>query len=149
MVAQDQSLFFFPTLVKWAYYISNIMLTHEDLLLLHDTLLRTLLEHLQGRGWVVNPWKIWVPSTIVKFWGVICSSNIKVVPETVIVKEQAYLATMDMEEVQTFVEICGVRGLFFLTWHSAFIPYTTWDCVGLKIRVASHLWEGKNVREAD
>ena len=45
MVAQDLSLFSFPTSVKWAHYIDEMMLTCEDLPLLQD-LLQTLLEHL-------------------------------------------------------------------------------------------------------
>ena len=38
MAAQDMSLFSFPTTVKWAHYIDDIMLMCEDLPLLQETL---------------------------------------------------------------------------------------------------------------
>lgn len=60
MAAQDLLLFFFPTSVKWAHYIDDIMLTSKDLPLQQD-MLQILLEHLQGRKWAVNPQKISLP----------------------------------------------------------------------------------------
>ena len=44
----------------------DIMLTCKDLPLQQDTL-QTLLEHLQGRRWVVKPQKIQGPGTTVSF----------------------------------------------------------------------------------
>lgn len=63
------SLYSFPTLGKWAYYINDIILTCEDLPLLQD-IPQALPENLQRRVWVVNTQKIQGPVTAIKFLGV-------------------------------------------------------------------------------
>lgn len=57
MVARDLSLFSFPTSVKQAHYIDNIMLTCEDLPLLQKTY-EALLDHLEKKRWTMLLQKI-------------------------------------------------------------------------------------------
>lgn len=121
IVAQDQSLFSFPASVKWAHYIDDIMLICEDLPLLQDTL-QTLLEHLWGRGWAVNPQKIQGPGTTIMF----LISKMCIVLEAVIHEVQLYSTPKNYKEAHAFVEIWGLWGLLSPIWHSTLVPYKAW-----------------------
>lgn len=50
---------------------------------LQDTL-QAFLEHLQGKGWTVNPQKIQGLCYTIRFWGVIWLGKIHIVPKAVI-----------------------------------------------------------------
>lgn len=106
IIAWNLSLFSLPTSIKWAHYIDDMMLTCKDLPLLQDTLQALLNKYtpeLQWqRGWEVNLQRIQGPGTAIKFLGVVWSDRMYIVPETVIVKVQAYPIPKNMKEVQTF-----------------------------------------------
>lgn len=68
---------------------------------MEDTL-QTLVEHLTVRRWVLNLEKIQGPSTITKFWGVVWSGKMCVVPEAVIDKLQPNPTPKNVKEVCTF-----------------------------------------------
>ena len=116
----ENSLFFFPTSVKWASYIDDLTLTWEELPLLQNSL-PALLEHLLGRGWAVNPQKIQGSDTAIKFFRVIHSDEC--FPRNFINKVQVYPSPQNGQAFQGFG---GFVGLLYSTWHSASVPYSAW-----------------------
>lgn len=71
-----------PTMVGWAHFVEETEVTRGDLPLLWDAL-QTLLEHPQGRGWVVSTQKVQGPGPAIKFLGVIGSGKMHAVLEAV------------------------------------------------------------------
>lgn len=68
---------------------ADVRLTYEDLPLL-QAILQALLEHLWGRRFEVDMWKIQGPGTALKVGGIIWLKKMFIVPEVVIDKMQAY-----------------------------------------------------------
>ena len=98
----------------------------------------------------MNSQKIQVLDTVVKFLGVICSDKTCIVPEAVIGKVQVYPTSKNAKEVQTFV---GILEDFYsppgTVPLSLMPPGKDRAHMGLAIRAASHLGEGKNTSEVD
>ena len=111
MVAGDLSLPSFPTVVKWAHYVDAIMLTCEESPLLKGVL-KGLLEHLQGRGWALDPPDIQGPGTAIRFWELFDQGKVHAVPEVATDKVQAYSSPPRVKEVLDFVEILGFWRIF-------------------------------------
>lgn len=81
------------------------MLRHEDAQQEH---LQALLEHLRGRGCVVNPQKIQGPGIALRFWELFGWIRC-VMPEAVTDKVQAYPTSKYGKEVQSLVGIGAWR----------------------------------------
>lgn len=151
MVAWDLSLFSFPTSVKWVHYTDDIMLTCEDLASAagHSAdFVGTSVKNHMGR----EPTENLRPRHCHKVWGVILSGKTYVVPEAVFDK----CKLIQLQKCNGNTSLCGDSGGFreFLssTWYGASIhmlPGKKRAFVGLGMRTARHLWEGKITSERD